>query len=323
MTLTSLNSGGVPVISERDRLAGRVVPNRICSRSRRGFTLLETILAVGLSALLVGLLAAGMRIYTQVVADRRADVVNARVARGVFKRIADDIEASYYGSITEDQGDAMESTGDTSDTGDDLSADTSDTETTDVTADLTSSTVQATPGLYGNQFELQMDVMGRFPDPVRYDIRLSTGVDPMSANMLSNPKTVTYYVRAALGSELAGTPLQTTQATILVRRIQNRAQAAFDTNSVGAGDVQLGEQLLSDQVSAIEFAYHDGYDWLDSWDSSTDGGLPVAVRITVTVVDEAADPSEVDQSNPGTLFQRIVRLPTAELPPADTSTTGI
>ena len=47
-----------------------------CSPAAKpGFTLLEMILAVALSALLMGLIAAGMRIYTQVVADRRAAAI--------------------------------------------------------------------------------------------------------------------------------------------------------------------------------------------------------------------------------------------------------
>jgi hypothetical protein len=292
--------------------------------------LLETILAVALSALLMGLIAAGMRIYTQVVADRRADVVNAQVARVVLQRIADDLQASYYGSVTEggdnaassDLGGGAAAGGE----GDDLSADSDLDAAIDPTADLTGSTVQSTPGVYGNQYELQIDVWGQFAKPVRFDMLTSAGVDPMSANLLSDPKTVTYYLRAADESELAGTPLQSVQGlsgrkTILARRMQSRAQATFDTNSIGVGDSQMGEQLLSDQVIAIEFAYHDGYDWLDLWDSSLNGGLPIAISITITVIDETAtDNVDLNELTTDNIFQRIVRLPTAEMPEEDTST---
>ena len=336
------------------------------SPRRSGFTLLETILAVSLSALLIALIAAGMRIYTTTVQDRRADVVNARVARTILQRIASDLRSAY--TITEEEDssldlDSLDAAGGTTAGGGgiaaggptdqtqisdqpsnaDVSASISGTsgtsggaagtsgiagtgESGDSTFDLTSSTVQATPGISGNQFELQIDVLGRFAEPVRYDMVTSIGGDPLTSNLLSEPKVVTYYVRAASSAELSGTPLESSESnsresmSILARRVQTRAVASTSASS-GISDTQSGEQLLSDQVVAIQFQYHDGYDWTDTWDSAT-SGLPIAVKITLTIADATDESFDAIELNSDNTFEMTVRIPTAEAVSAE-DTTGL
>ena len=284
-------------------------------QQRPGFTLMETILAVALSTLLIAMIGAGMRIYTRVVADRRADVVNAQLARVVLQHMSRDIQRAFLAAGDE------EDSGDIS-AGDETSEDIGDTtdpieDDLDTTLDLTGSTVQPTPGLYGNQFELQIDVLGQFAKPVKFDALTMAGVDPIASNLLSDPKVITYYLRAADSAELAGTPLQSVeeefgQRTVLIRRVQSRAAAIYATTA-NVSDIQSGEQMLSDQVVSVEFAYHDGYDWLDSWDSSIMGGLPVAVSITLTVVDEANTDNSTDTELTGdNIYQLTVRIPTVE-----------
>jgi len=342
---------GIPTrsVSEEESHLGAVspIPPRsrfgLGCRRRSGFTLLETILAVGLSALLIALIAAGMRIYTNIVQDGRADVVNARVARTILQRIASDLRSAYTVTEEEDSssslgadplaadgglgaigGTATAGTG--TDTGAaDVSADAT---AIDTTVDLTGSTVQQTPGVYGNQFELQVDVLGRFSEPVRYDMITSMGGDPLASNLLSEPKVITYYVRAATSAELAGTPLESTESnsresmSILARRIQSRA-VAVNSAGLGMADTQTGEQMLSDQVVAIQFQYHDGYDWTDTWDTST-AGLPIAVKITLTIADAADESYDTVEMNSDNTFEMTVRIPTAEaVSTEDTSTTSL
>ncbi len=45
-------------------------------------------------------------------------------------------------------------------------------------------------------------------------------------------------------------------------------------------------QSLLDRVEGIDLAFHDGRQWRQEWDSAQDKGLPRAVRIGLTVVDE-------------------------------------
>lgn len=311
-----------------DQVSNHRRPLRRLSRRSAGFTLLETILAIALSALLMAVLAGGMRIYTRLVSDRRADVVNAQLARVVMQQMRRDIQSTFYEEPSEDDGGGGTDLGgselDGSDEGGDAGV---ATETIDTTVDLTGNAVQPTPGIYGNATELQIDMLGRFAMPLRFDSLTAAGVDPMSANLLSDPKVITYYLREIDPSELAGTPLEnfgTSQAEgrqmVLIRRVQSRAQAIY-TASAGLGsDLAAGEQLMTNQVVNMQFAYHDGYDWVDTWDSSL-AGLPIAVNITLTIVDETATDTALDDAlTTDNVFQMTVRLPTAELPEDETAT---
>lgn len=319
------------------RIQSRTVQLRIQRHAtgRFGFTLLETVLAVALSAVLIALIAAGMRIYATTVSQSRSEVVNARVARVILQRIANDLKSSYTTAADEEPSSdiglgadslAGDSLAGDSDAGDALAgdsliddsfADTTGEESIDSTSDLANSTVQQAPGIYGNSFELQVDVLGRFAEPVRYDMLVAASGDPLASNLLSEPKVVTYYVRTASSTELAGTPLESVESnsresmSILARRVQTRA-VAVNSSGLGLGDTQSGEQLLSDQVASIQFEYHDGFEWTDTWDSSATG-LPVAVKITLTVLDPADDNTDtlvIDSSN---TFEMTVRIPTADV----------
>ena len=101
--------------------------------------------------------------------------------------------------------------------------------------------------------------------------------------------------------------VSTDQVTILVRRVQKRAEAELDSSIGGGTDSQRGEQLLSDHVVSISFQYHDGFGWTDSWDTELDG-LPLAIQLTVTVADPTDDESEITEDN---IFRTTVAVPTA------------
>lgn len=293
-------------------------------RSRRGYTLLETILALGLAAILMGLIATGLRLYTQVVSGSRAAVSNAQIARAVLRVVANDIRATFTeeaddgnDSLAPDEGIGAAG-GDAAAGGEGAGAGATSTTATDgetgvseASVDLTNAGVAAVPGVYGNTTELRLDVRGAFAHPVRHDAIVEAGGDPFVDNLVSVDRVVTYYLRSSDAFELAGTPLESPiassdQAIIFVRRIQKRAEAELDAAIGGVANAQSGEQLLSDRIVAIGFQYHDGLDWTDSWDSELDG-LPIAIQVTVTVVTDPSDDEEVITED--NIFRITVALP--------------
>jgi hypothetical protein len=81
-------------------------------------------------------------------------------------------------------------------------------------------------------------------------------------------------------------------------------QGLFIRKQTPADNVQDSggyESLLSDQVSEVGFEFWDSVDWLPTWDSTSDGRLPTAVRVHYYLT------SEPDQEH---IF--VVRIPNAQ-----------
>jgi len=179
---------------------------------------------------------------------------------------------------------------------------------------------RALPGLYGTVDVLQMDV-SRLPrlDQLSSDVTLSPGSGTL--DRVSDLKTVTYYVIPPQSGQLATSPQGTTVRTGLVRRELDRAVTAHAAD-MGTLDLMDAEvEPLAPEVVAVEFAYFDGLEWLDYWDSQELGGLPWAVQITLLVAPStnpsgAAVPWNASQTTspydqPLLQYRHMVYLPAA------------
>lgn len=267
-----------------------------------GFTLLEVLLALGLT--LVVLMAVGMAVdfFIRGVETSRAAVEEAQLARALLNRIADDLRSAVrYDPVNAEQlvslgtlgsglssagmpggtssGDADSDTGsgqevpfglasgDSSATGSGASA---------ASLDTSSTAPRSLPGLYGTRTELQVDV-SRLPRLDQYDYELLAVADsPVVVDRLSDVKTVTYYVLDALEGETSlGQPRRG-----WVRAELDRAVTAYAAET-GALDPALEFEPIAPEVAAVEFEYFDGQQWYDTWDSQEQQGLPVAVRVTL------------------------------------------
>lgn len=209
--------------------------------------------------------------------------------------------------------------------------DSSGTSTT--TEDIAStSTPPSVPGLYGNQYELLIDV-SRIP---RVDeMQRMTAADPTQPlqDIPSDVKTVAYYYYnpnsgTATGDfrDRAGNP----QAG-LVRRSLDRAVTVYASENTNVGSLQRKGEVIAPEVAGIEFQYYDGTEWLYEWDSEQQQGLPVAVRITVMLGDANATGRQAAVPGTGSLadtqmasdqvYSLVVRLPTA-VPASSTDATS-
>lgn len=131
------------------------------------------------------------------------------------------------------------------------------------------------PGLYGNLYEMQIDV-SRLPRIDQYERMVATP-DGRPTDLVSDVKTVAYYVPAGVG---------------LVRREMDRAVTSYSVNNGGGQELGQYEELLAPEVAALEFRYFDGSTWLDEWDSTVAKNLPVAVEISLAVADPSVDRDE-------------------------------
>ncbi len=204
---------------------------------------------------------------------------------------------------------------------------------TPATTDIASATnVPPTPGLYGNQYELQLDV-SRLPRVDQFERMFSTDPRVGLQDIPSDVKTVAYYCVDANSVSSAGiVNRRTGQAEFgLVRRVLDRAITQQASQSGNVQGLAQAAQVLAPEVRQIEFMYFDGTQWLTQWDSSQQQGLPVAVKITVYVLSETpldtdragrASPVAATPLSPENVYSLVVHLPTALPAASDSSSTN-
>ncbi len=227
-------------------------------RRSHGFTLLEVLLALGLTALILVALGMAVDFHFRVLDAGRAHVEEAQLARVLLRRIADDLRAAVHSTA---------STPDTS---------TDDSETTETTV------VHTTPGIYGDVYSIQVDV-SRLPHPHQLQTLVSAIPESVDPTSLSDVKTVSYFTAGSQSVGLSQLPLSSLPERGLMRCEIDRAVASYQAEQGGLSSTDLNAVLLAPEVVGLEFAYCDGTQWLDLWDTTQNGGLPVAVRVTLRI----------------------------------------
>jgi type II secretory pathway pseudopilin PulG len=317
----------------------------------RGFTLLEVILALGLSLIVIAAVGVSVDLYLRIFDSSRANVEEAQLARAVLRRMADDVRGTVAHNATDvsqlvpqtsgtsssssnaggtnasgESGTSTTAGGATGGTSPDSSPETgstseipgSETPTIDDSTDLSSAGPQTVAGLYGNSTQLQIDV-SRLPRLDEYMLaNQQTTVDTMAGasatamDHISDVKNVAYYVlgnTTTLGLG-AGTGMQTGFG--LVRRDMDRASALYASQSMEEGNLDSAAEVIAPEIEAVQFAYFDGQNqiWLNSWDSSQYGSLPLAVQITIWVT---RPPRRNGETPPPGVYSVLVNIPSASI----------
>jgi hypothetical protein len=235
--------------------------------------LLEVLLSLGLTSLILVALAMTIDFHWRVLDVSRSHVEEAQLARTLLRRIADDLRGAVRG-------------------------DASGAAQSETTAAVATTTPHAVPGIYGDAYTLQVDV-SRLPDPYQLQSQCSLGTDSQYAATRADVKTVFYFVAgtqdvglvgsqgsasaAASGPTLADMGLVQGSASGLVRCEAGRAAAVYATDHGGLSSAILSGDLLAPEVAAIRFEYFDGSEWVDTWDSTQNNGLPMAVYVTLYI----------------------------------------
>ena len=228
----------------------------------RGFTLLEVILAAGLTAVILLIIASGIDVQWRAFEASRAHVEHAQLARVLTRRIADDLcgllpPGTETPTVSSSQSDADE-TSESLDEDEEDEIDPGD---------------PAAPGLHGELDSLRVDVVRT---ACRVGSLSSTDSAPQTMHAV---KTITYYV---VSPEDEGQAVDTDSEQPvggLVRRELPRSAAAWSARSGQLDYQDDSARPLVPEVKAVEFRYHDGEEWLDSWESSVTGALPKAIEV--------------------------------------------
>jgi prepilin-type N-terminal cleavage/methylation domain-containing protein len=296
-----------------------------------GFTLLEVMLALALSAVVVAMVAEAIDIHLRMVDASRGNVEEALLARTLFNLIAEDLRnAPQYNPPDAEKMLLPTSSADEA-SGEDTEAAASEEEQPAETEEEeaeTESTLwpQFFPGLFGNASEIQIDT-SRLPrsdelDAAFYEAPL------MMASQLSEVKTVSYRV---IG-ETPGAQGFSEGSSGLVRCEFDRAAAIYAANNGMLSELnRVYVEPIAPEVAGIEFLYFDGTSWVQEWDSEANGYLPLAVEIVLKIIPlrryaelELASQGgrgrvTLDRNEQLLVYRRVVELPVAQIPAEETA----
>ncbi len=213
----------------------------------------------------------------------------------------------------------------------------------DSSSTMTTTSNSLPPGILGSATTLEVDISR----PPRVDEMITQTPDLMSGTLNDLPtdlKTVSYYVQgnqlngvtdslASLSNDVLNSDNSTLSSSGLVRRMiaRNVLQKAYLD---GQNDLIMRTgTLISKDVVGIYFEFFDGTQWIQTWDSSSQG-IPTVVRVSIAMQNPTTPtekrllaPVDLSMTSPVTLteagvtvYSTLVTIPGAALATKPAST---
>ena len=324
------------------REQGKLLPviSGILPSARNAFTLLELLLALSMSVVLMVLIGGAIQFYARDMNVSDMDIRQTQLAASILQMIEDDLRSTLKPQPVDTAAleellaatSGAESPGEDPSGGQDLSSvgiDStveSDVLIDDLTTEIDLSSgvsVLTTPGLVGNQTQIQIDV-SQLPRLEEYVALLDTDTTDLD-DIPSDIKTVAYFVQSpdTLGGVEDSLATATAELGLefnlsnggLVRRSLDRAATVEAANTGSLALLNQTGDLLAPEVIGIEFSYWDGVAWQLEWSSDAYEELPLAISVTLRlrpdrVEDDGSDTAAL-LSDSARIFTHIVRLPLA------------
>ena len=258
-------------------------PQRV---NRAAFTLLELMLALGLTATLLTAVYSALELHWRFSTLGQVEVERAQVARAIFTKMSADIRSTMYAPpvdefVPEDTSDS--DTDDDTDTG----SSTSDAdeflvepivEVTDPAEAYSGSSI----GVFGDAVSVVLHINR----PYRPGANSDEGV--LNPESESNQKSISYFLAGGEGSLATMVAGQFQTEQVYDDGIDGLARMSGDRFTLTLADqqgdmVQLASQtkLLAEEINSLSFEYHDGVEWLTEWDSDVQERVPNAIGVTI------------------------------------------
>ncbi len=238
------------------------------ARHSTAFTLLELILAVGLTSLLMAAVYAAMSTYWNLAMDSHEEIERTRIAQAILQQLARDIQSCTFAEATEQSFD------DTSDQGSPTGSGAGEAATT-----------PSRNGLVGTDRDLILYISR--PDRELNYVAAPDAVGTTDRN--SDLLIVRWLLADSAGGSLAAAVADQHASdsdgiTAGLARGSGGVTGfgqAIDTSNIG---LQLeSTELIASEVKSVLFEYFDGVDWVAEWDTGTVNRMPQAVRIELTL----------------------------------------
>ena len=249
-----------------------------------GFTLLEVLLALALLAILLGSVLSAVRWYGELATLGRDQVQRQRVLAALERKLRQDLQSVLLPELdsTNPGPSAQQATGE---------EEAPSAEDQSTLANITGQ--EAIWGLVGDATSLVLVVRR----PVQELLLTVDTASEETAPLLGDLRLVGYLVAGTQGDELGALVAQqaaqnqgaTQPAAGFARWELPWAQGQQMLQQQDLASVAASAQVLAPEVTAVAFRYFDGSQWLESWDSSAQGALPLAVEVTLWLVPAAGE----------------------------------
>ena len=307
-------------------LLGLARPCSFASRAGRlGFTLLETILALGISALLMAGIYAAMDQSWRTATSGREEMERAQLARALIRRFEADIRAiSFFPPPPVEEEETTTSTS-TSTASSGMTGSTSSSQSTEQssTAESTEETApnSRTMGLRGTSFRMEMSIARARRDLLPGTVtaaapgQTGTGTAVTATATTNSPlrtsdlRYVSYSFLSAGAATLSGL-VRTEGDRMAVEVLEAKGAAATNITNL---------QVLAPEVSSFTLRYFDGRVWSPTWDSDLMGRIPRAVEISFTFLPPKRKPSLFNAAVSKSMdsFRTVILIPVSDPFPKD------
>ena len=298
---------------------------RPADAKQRAFTLIEILLALGLSVVLLAAMYTALDFYRQFSSAGRVDIERSQLARAILRKMELDIRSLVYRKQDSDSSAGQGSTGSDEDEDDEENENDSDNEDsiTIEVVDPVEAYSKNNTGIYGNLQTLVMHVN----DPPRLSSMSSVAEGYAYGGRLSDLRSVAYFLAVpgsgglqGLVGELAGgagTDESTNSGVQGLARFEGDRLSMTLANEQANLESMAGQtKLLAKEINFLQYRYFDGTQWLESWDSVAVSGLPLAIEITIGFRPAAEQSSNAigdgDSKTSTDVYRLVVSLPLSE-----------
>lgn len=255
-------------------------PTPVTNR-REGFTLVEVLLAAALTSILMLAVYSALDLYWTARRAGRDKMEQAQIARAVLQIMASDIRSVAFRlpeelMVTEgssDSGSSSDSSTSGSTSGDSDPSDTSST------TDAVEEEIEPELTLYGDSTTLVM----RISKPLR-GMEYSSFEDGYFPGVrMGDMVEVQYLIADSQSGEFAAAIAAQTSSSSS-DAMGGLARSEVDVAVADSGDPNVlleNTRVLAPEIGFLQFAYIDGTEVLDAWDTTLMGRLPSAIEITI------------------------------------------
>lgn len=273
------------MIKRRLTLSPRTSQPDARTHRRAAFTLLELMLALGLTATLLTVVYSSLELHWRFSTLGQVEVERAQIARAILTKISADIRSTMYAPPVDEfvPDDTSED-----DTSDDTTTGGSDAdeflveepilEVTDPAEAYSGSSI----GVFGDAVSIVLHINRPYRPGTNSD------EDVLNPESQSNQKSISYFLAGGEGNLASMVAGQFQTEKEYEDGIDGLARMSGDRFTLTLADqqgdmVQLASQtkLLAEEINTLSFEYHDGVEWLTEWDSDVQERVPNAIGVTI------------------------------------------